>query len=240
MARAGGGHMIRLYDVSKIYGEIPALKDVSVHVAKGEFVYVTGASGAGKTTFLRMVYGAVRPTSGKLLVSGIDVAQIPAGRLHLLRRNIGVIFQDFKLIPQRNLTENVGLALEVIGAPREEIKRKVAAVLSVVGLKNRGHEYPETLSGGEQQRVAVARAIVNDPAILLADEPTGNLDGGMAIEVMEILQAINLRGTTVVVATHDTALMTRFPFRKLRFEETRLIDSAEPHLRSLPRIRDQR
>jgi cell division transport system ATP-binding protein len=234
--------MIRLYDVSKIYGEIPALRDVTLHVAKGEFIYVTGPSGAGKTTFLRMVYGATRPTSGKLLVSGIDVAQVPARRLHLLRRNIGVIFQDFKLIPQRNLSENVGLALEVIGAPRDEIRRKVAAVLSVVGLKNRGAEYPETLSGGEQQRVAVARAIVNDPAILLADEPTGNLDGGMAIEVMEILQAINLRGTTVVVATHDTALMTRFPFRKLRFEATHLIDSDEPHdgVRSLARARDHR
>ena len=234
--------MIRLYDVSKVYGEIPALREVTLHVAKGEFVYVTGASGAGKTTFLKMVYGATKPTTGKLLVSGIDVAEIRASRLHLLRRNIGVVFQDFKLIPQRNLMENVGLALEVIGAPRDEIRRKVSAVLSVVGLKNRGSEYPDQLSGGEQQRVAVARAIVNDPAILLADEPTGNLDGAMAIEVMEILQAINLRGTTVVVATHDTALMTRFPFRKLRFEETHLIDSAaeQPHLRSLPRVRDQR
>jgi cell division transport system ATP-binding protein len=217
--------MIRLYDVQKSYGEITALRDVSLHVGKGEFVYVTGASGAGKTTFLKMIYGATRPTSGKLLVSGIDVATIPPRRVHLLRRNIGVVFQDFKLIPQRTLLDNVGLALDVLGTPRDEVRRKVSAVLSVVGLKNRGDEYPETLSGGEQQRVAVARAIVNDPAILLADEPTGNLDGAMAIEVMEILQAINLRGTTVVVATHDTALMTRFPYRRLRFDNTRLVES---------------
>lgn len=216
--------MIRLYDVNKRYGDITALRDVTLQVAKGEFCYVTGPSGAGKTTFLKMIYGATRPTEGKLLVSGVDVSKIPDRRLHLLRRNIGVVFQDFKLIPQRTLTENVGLALEVIGTPREQIRRKSRAVLSVVGLQNRGDEYPETLSGGEQQRVAVARAIVNDPAILLADEPTGNLDGAMAIEVMEILQAINLRGTTVLVATHDTALMNRFPYRKIRFENTRLVE----------------
>ena len=217
--------MIRAYHVTKRYGDVHALRDVTVKLAKSEFCYVTGPSGAGKTTMLKMLYGAIQPTEGKLLVGGVDVSRLSSRRLPYLRRNIGIVFQDFKLIPTRTLAENVGLALEVLGTSRDVIDRRVNAVLGIVGLRGRGHEYPTTLSGGEQQRVAVARAIVNDPSILLADEPTGNLDGAMAIEVMEILQAINLRGTTVMVATHDTGLMNRFPFRKLRFEAGRLVGS---------------
>jgi len=217
--------MIRAYHVTKRYGDVHALRDVTVKLGKGEFCYVTGPSGAGKTTMLKMLYGSVTPTEGKLLVGGVDISKLSRRRLPYLRRNIGIVFQDFKLIPSRTLSENVGLALEVLGTSRDVIDRRVNAVLSIVGLRGRGHEYPMTLSGGEQQRVAVARAIVNDPSILLADEPTGNLDGAMAIEVMEILQAINLRGTTVMVATHDTGLMNRFPFRKLRFEAGRLVES---------------
>jgi len=217
--------MIRAYHVTKRYGDVHALRDVTVKLGKGEFCYVTGPSGAGKTTLLKMLYGSVTPTEGKLLVGGVDISRLSRRRLPYLRRNIGIVFQDFKLIPSRTLSENVGLALEVLGTSRDVINRRVNAVLSIVGLRGRGHEYPMTLSGGEQQRVAVARAIVNDPSILLADEPTGNLDGAMAIEVMEILQAINLRGTTVMVATHDTGLMNRFPFRKLRFEAGRLVES---------------
>ncbi len=215
--------MIRLYHVYKRYGDISALTDVSTTVAKGEFVYVGGPSGAGKSTFLKLIYGAEQPSEGKMIIGGADAERLRGARLALLRRNIGVVFQDFKLIPRRTLSENVGLSLEVLGHPRDEIKRRVNAVLSLVGLRGRGDERPPMLSGGEQQRVAVARAIIGDPAILLADEPTGNLDGGMAIEVMEILQAINLRGTTVVVATHDSALMSRFPYRQLRFEGGRLV-----------------
>lgn len=217
--------MIRLYHVSKKYGDISALQDVTVKVAKGEFCYITGPSGAGKTTMMKMLYGAQRPTEGKLLVGGIDVSKLSKRRLPFLRRNIGIVFQDFKLIDRRTVSENVGLALDVLGTPQDVIDRRVNAVLGIVGLRGRGVEYPPTLSGGEQQRVAVARAIVNDPSILLADEPTGNLDGAMAVEVMEILQAINLRGTTVMVATHDTGLMNRFPFRRLRFEAGKLVKS---------------
>jgi cell division transport system ATP-binding protein len=217
--------MIRAYHVTKRYGDVHALRDVTLKLPKGDFCYVTGPSGAGKTTMLKMLYGSVQPTEGKLLVGGVDVSRLSKRRLPYLRRNIGIVFQDFKLIPTRTLAENVGLALEVLGTSRDVIDRRVNAVLGIVGLRGRGHEYPPTLSGGEQQRVAVARAIVNDPSILLADEPTGNLDGAMAIEVMEILQAINLRGTTVMVATHDTGLMNRFPFRKLRFEAGRLVES---------------
>lgn len=214
--------MIRLYRVSKDYPGSSALNDVSLHIAKGEFAYITGPSGAGKSTLLKLLYGAIRATKGKLLVNGIELANLGPGGMAQIRRNMGIVFQDFKLIPQRTVAENVGLALEVIGTPREVISRRVQAVLSVVGLRGRGDELPRTLSGGEQQRVAVARAIINDPAVVLADEPTGNLDGSMAIEVMEVLHAINLRGTTVVVATHDQGLMQRFPFRTLRFRAGRL------------------
>jgi cell division transport system ATP-binding protein len=214
--------MIRLYRVSKEYNGIGALIDVSVHVTKGEFCYISGPSGAGKSTLLKMLYGAIKPTRGKLLINNIDMGPARVRDIAHLRRHMGVVFQDFKLIPRRTVAENVGLALEVLGTPREVIARRVAAVLSIVGLRGRGDELPLSLSGGEQQRVAVARAIVNDPAVILADEPTGNLDGAMAIEVMEVLQAVNLRGTTVLVATHDAGLMQRFPYRTLRFRAGRL------------------
>jgi len=217
--------MIRLYHVTKRYGDVHALRDVSLKIAKGDFCYVTGPSGAGKSTMLKLLYGAIRPTEGKLLVGGTDIGDISRSKLPVLRRNIGIVFQDFKLLERRTLAENVGLALEVIGTPRTSIRRRVSAVLSIVGLQGRGDEFPRQLSGGEQQRVAVARAIINDPSILLADEPTGNLDGAMAIEVMEILQTINLRGTTVLVATHDTAMMQRFPYRPIRFKDGRLVSS---------------
>lgn len=210
--------MIRLYHVGKTYGSHEALRDVSLTVEKGEFVYVTGPSGAGKSTLLKLLYGATKPTTGKLLVAQVDIATLDSQRLPQLRRNVGVIFQDFKLLPARSVHDNVALALEVVGAPVEQIRRRVPAVLNIVGLKAREDALAGELSGGEQQRVAIARAIVNDPAVLLADEPTGNLDGAMAVEVMEILQAINLRGTTVLVATHDVGLMDRFPHRRLRFE----------------------
>ena len=217
--------MIRLYHVHKTYGKRDALHDVNLHVQKGDFVYVTGPSGAGKTTLLKLLYGAQAPSSGKLLVGGVDASKLTAKQLPYLRRNIGVVLQDFKLIPNRTVADNVGLALEVLGMPRGDILRRARAVLNTVGLRGREDAYPLDLSGGEQQRVAVARAIVNDPAILLADEPTGNLDGAMAVEVMEILLAVNLRGTTVMVATHDTGLMNRFPNRKLRFESGKLVSS---------------
>ncbi len=217
--------MIRLYHVVKSYGEHDALHDVSLTIDKGEFVYVTGPSGAGKSTLLKLLYGAERPTSGKLLVGGVDVATLPQDRLPKLRRNVGIVFQDFKLLPRRTVAANVALALEVVGAPADQIRRRVPAVLNIVGLKERQDSLAGELSGGEQQRVAIARAIVNDPAVLFADEPTGNLDGAMAVEVMEILQAINLRGTTVLVATHDAGLMDRFPQRRIRFEGGRLVTS---------------
>lgn len=221
--------MIRLYNVTRRYGDIQALQNVTFHIPKGEFCYLTGPSGAGKTTLLRLIYGAEIPSEGRILIANIAVDRLPKRNLPQLRRNIGVIFQDFKLIPTRSVAENVGLALEVLAYPRDIIRRRVSAVLNTVGLQGREEDHPLSLSGGEQQRVAVARAIVNDPAILLADEPTGNLDGAMAIEVIEILQAINLRGTTVLVATHDVGLMDRFPHRRVRFERGRLVKDVPCH-----------
>jgi cell division transport system ATP-binding protein len=218
--------VIRLYHVVKSYGEYDALHDISLSIDKGELVYITGPSGAGKSTLLKLLYGAEKPTSGKLLVGGVDVGTLPPARLPQLRRNVGIVFQDFKLLRRRTVGANVALALEVVGAPIEQIRRRVPAVLNIVGLKGREDSLASELSGGEQQRVAIARAIVNDPAVLFADEPTGNLDGAMAVEVLEILQAINLRGTTVLVATHDVGLMDRFPHRKIRFEAGRLVERA--------------
>lgn len=225
--------MIRLYHVGKAYGERRALDDVSLGIDKGEFVYVTGPSGAGKSTLLKLLYGSEPPSTGKVLVGGIDLGGLPRAGLPQLRRNLGIIFQDFKLLPRRTVGDNVALALEVVGAPDEQVRRRVPAVLNIVGLKGREESLAGELSGGEQQRVAIARAIVNDPAIVLADEPTGNLDGAMAVEVMELLQAVHLRGTTVLVATHDVGLMDRFPYRKLRFIEGRL--APEGHQRGARR-----
>jgi cell division transport system ATP-binding protein len=215
--------VIRLYHVVKSYGDRDALRDISFHIEKGEMVYLTGPSGAGKSTLLKLLYGAELCSSGKTMIGGIDISSIPASKLPTIRRNIGVVFQDFKLLPKRTVGANVALALEVIGASDDQIRRRVPAVLNIVGLKGREETPAGVLSGGEKQRVAIARAIVNDPAILLADEPTGNLDGSMAVEVLEILQAINLRGTTIVVATHDIGLMDRFPHRRLRLEAGRAV-----------------
>ncbi len=225
--------MIRLYHIVKSYGEHDALRDVSVHVEKGEFIYITGPSGAGKSTLLKILYGAEKPSSGKMLVGGLDVTTLDRERVAQLRRNMGIVFQDFKLLPRRTVADNVALALEVVGAPREQIERRVPAALNIVGLKGRETSLASHLSGGEQQRVAIARAIVNDPAVLLCDEPTGNLDGGMAVEVIEILQAIHRRGTTVLVATHDQGLMNRFPKRILRLQDGKLSSTEAPKRRSL-------
>jgi len=220
--------VIRLYHVGKTYGEQQALRDVSVTIEKGEMAYVTGPSGAGKSTLLKLLYGAEQPTTGKLLVSGVDVSTLDPLRRARLRRSVGIVFQDFKLLPRRTVGDNVALALEVVDAPTDQIRRRVPAVLNIVGLRSREDSLAGALSGGEQQRVAIARAIVNDPAVLLADEPTGNLDGSMAVEVMEILEAVNLRGTTVLIATHDQGLMDRFPRRRLRFEGGKLIPQVLP------------
>ena len=214
--------MIRAYHVTKRYGDVHALRDVTVKLGKGEFCYVTGPSGAGKTTMLKMLYGSVIPTEGKLLVGGVDISKLSRRRLPYLRRNIGIVFQDFKLLANRSVEENVGFALDVVGTPRREARSRVFNTLRQVGLQHRRYHHPMSLSGGEQQRVAIARALVGDPEILLADEPTGNLDPGLSVEIIELMMAAANRGTTVIVATHDIALVERYRMRTLKLEDGRL------------------
>ncbi len=216
--------MIELFHVYKSYqAGIDVLRDVNIHIAKGEFVFLTGASGAGKTTLLRLINCTERATSGQILINRRNVARLTPSSIPYLRRNIGVVFQDFKLIARRTVFENVALALEVLGTPKAQIEERVMNVLRSVGLHHKYLQYPPTLSGGEQQRVAIARAIVNDPSILLADEPTGNLDPGMTMEILNLLVDINVRGTTIIVATHDHTIIERFHHRTLTLERGRVL-----------------
>lgn len=216
--------MVQLFHVTKEYGgEAPALLDVSVSMEKGEFVFLTGPSGAGKSTFMRLVFCAERPTSGQLLVFGKNLAKIKPSQIPLLRRSIGIVFQDFKLLADRTVAENVAFPLEVRGVAPNEVRRRVDGMLRSVGLELKARKFPPALSGGEQQRVAVARALVGDPALVLADEPTGNLDPERTLEVMELLHAANARGTTVMVATHDRTLLARYKRRVVALERGRVV-----------------
>jgi cell division transport system ATP-binding protein len=216
--------VIQLFHLTKEYpGEPPALSDVTLDVEKGEFVFLTGPSGAGKSTLLKLIFCAEAPTSGQILLFGKNVARVTPAEVPYVRRNIGVVFQDFKLLPDRTVAENVALPLEVRALPDKEVRRRVGGLLRSVGLEYRADKFPPSLSGGEQQRVAVARALVGDPALLLADEPTGNLDAERTLEVMELLAAANARGTTVLIATHDRSLLERYKRRVVQLERGRLL-----------------
>jgi cell division transport system ATP-binding protein len=220
--------VIQLFHVTKEYpGDGPALQDVSLEIDKGEFVFLTGASGAGKSTLLKLIFCEEPATSGQLLLFGKNVAKVSASAIPYVRRNIGVVFQDFKLIPRRTVAENVALPLEVRGIHDREIRKKVKVLLRSVGLEHRSEKFPASLSGGEQQRVAVVRALAADPALLLADEPTGNLDPERTLEVMDLLYAANARGTTVVVATHDRSLLERYKKRVVVLERGRLLSDGD-------------
>ena len=200
--------MIRLENVTKSYkGSTVALRDVSVDLAKGEFVFLVGPSGSGKSTFLRLLTKEEEPESGHIWVAGKDIAQLSHWKIPYLRRNIGCVFQDFRLLPNKSVAENVAFALEVIGRPKHVVKKQVPAILELVGLGNKVNNFPSELSGGEQQRVSIARAFVNRPLILLADEPTGNLDPATSVGIMRLLDRINRTGTTVVMATHDQSIV---------------------------------
>ncbi len=200
--------MIQFFHVYKSYGpDSPALNDLTLEIDKGELVFLTGPSGAGKSTLLRLIFRADTPTRGQLLVFGRNVARLPESAIPKLRRSIGVVFQDFKLLPRRTVEENVAVALEVAGLPANEVRRRTYAVLKQVGLAHKLLQYPPRLSGGEQQRVAIARALVGEPQIVLADEPTGNLDEERSAEIMSLLESANARGATVIIATHDKKLL---------------------------------
>ena len=216
--------MIRFENVSKTYKNgTPALKNISVNIEKGEFVFLVGSSGSGKTTFLRLLLREETPDEGRILEAGRDVLKIKKWRVPYLRRNIGCVFQDFRLLPNKTVFENVSFALEVIGRPRETIDTQVPQILELVGLSDKATNLPSELSGGEQQRVAVARAFVNRPLILLADEPTGNLDPANSEAIMALLERINRAGTTVVMATHDQALVDRMRRRVIELDKGEMV-----------------
>jgi cell division transport system ATP-binding protein len=220
--------MIRLFNVSKRYaGDVTAVRDVSLEIERGEFVFVTGPSGAGKTTLLRLLLRQELPSSGQILVNGRNVGALPASKVPELRRSIGVVFQDFKLIPRKTALDNVAYVLNVAGLSRSEQRRRAYNALRSVGLNHRLNALPPVLSGGEQQRVAIARAVVNEPVLLLADEPTGNLDPDLAVEIMRLFREINARGTTVVVATHDRDLIQRMQRRTVVLERGELAETGE-------------
>ena len=215
--------MIRLFHVTKQYSQdVRALDDVSLHIEKGGFAFLTGHSGAGKSTLMRLLFAAEKPTDGQVMVAGHSVGRLNEESIPILRRNIGVIFQDFKLLPRRSVFANVAFALEVRGQPRRVIEERVRAVLRQVGLEHKSKVLPTRLSGGEQQRVAIARALVGEPLVLLADEPTGNLDPGLSMEIMRLLESVNARGTTVLIATHDLRMTETLKKRVIRLEQGRV------------------
>ena len=220
--------MIRFFNVTKSYVRTgTAVHDVSLHVGKGEFVFLTGPSGAGKTTLLKMVYMEERPTSGEVRVSGTSSLDATARDVARLRRKLGIVFQDFRLLENRTAEQNVAFALEVTGAARSTIGPKVARVLTQVGLASKGTAYPKELSGGEQQRVAIARALVNDPFVLLADEPTGNLDDRATRGIFQLLREINAAGTAIMMATHNLELIRRQELRTIEMNRGGIVfDSA--------------
>ncbi len=199
--------MIQVFRLLRSFGPNVALNNLNFRVRKGEFVFITGPSGAGKTTLLRLIFGSERPTSGHILINGINLNRISRSKLDLLRRDIGFVFQDFKLLPKKTVFENVALALEVTGESPSFIRKKTHQTLRLVGLAEKEKAFPLQISGGEQQRVAIARAIVRDPLILLADEPTGNLDPELTRDIMVLFRSIHMRGTTVIVATHSRELL---------------------------------
>jgi cell division transport system ATP-binding protein len=216
--------MIRLENVTKSYkGSTVALRDVSVDMAKGEFVFLVGPSGSGKSTFLRLLTKEEEPEGGHIWVAGKDIGQLSHWKVPYLRRNIGCVFQDFRLLPNKSVAENVAFALEVIGRPRHVIDSQVPQILELVGLSKKMENLPHELSGGEQQRVAIARAFVNRPLILLADEPTGNLDPNTTIGIMRLLDRINRTGTTVVMATHDQSIVDSMRRRVIELDRGTLV-----------------
>ena len=215
--------MVVFENVTKIYEpDVAALRDVTFAIDKGEFVFVVGASGSGKTTVIRLVLKELEPTSGKIIVGGRELGRLKRSKIPLLRRNVGCVFQDFKLLPNRTAFENVAYALKVQGESRSEIRKKVPEVLNLVGLTAKMNSLPDELSGGEQQRVSIARAVVNHPPLLICDEPTGNLDPDTSVGIMQLLYRINRSGTTILMVTHDREMVDKMRKRVIALEEGKL------------------
>jgi len=221
--------IIRLKNVKKKYKNgVTAIHDLNLTIEKGSFVFIIGDSGSGKSTLMKLLYREEKPSSGQIIVGGINVAKLRNSKVYKLRRKLGIVFQDYKLLPKLTVYENVAFAMEVIGATKQETRVKVLKALEVVGLKNKVHNYPTQLSGGEQQRVAIARAIVNNPKMLLCDEPTGNLDPTMSMEIMRVLDDINKSlGTTIIVVTHDKVIVNKIKKQVITLKEGRLVNNKE-------------
>ena len=223
--------MIRLTNVEKTYDNgTHALKGISFEIADGEFVFLVGPSGSGKSTIIKLLTGEVLPSCGRVMINGFSMGRISDKQIHLMRRTLGVIFQDFRLINTKTVYDNLSLAMRAVGATTKEIQARIPYVLELVGLEGKEKRYPDELSGGEQQRVAIARALVNNPDTIVADEPTGNLDPNRSLEIMSLLERINALGTTVVVVTHEKSLVNRFEKRVIMINEGNVVtDSARSY-----------
>ncbi|EHJ56968.1 type II (General) Secretory Pathway (IISP) Family protein [Streptococcus urinalis FB127-CNA-2] len=220
--------LIEMKDVTKKYHRsTTALRDMTISVNQGEFVYLVGPSGAGKSSFIKLLYREEKVSNGTLRVGEFNLNKLKKKDVPILRRNIGVVFQDYKLLPRKTVFENVAYAMEVIGAKRRDIKKRVPEVLELVGLKYKMRSFPDQLSGGEQQRVAIARAIVNNPKLLIADEPTGNLDPEISWEIMQLLERINIQGTTVLMATHNSHIVNALRHRVIAIEDGKIVRDEE-------------
>lgn len=216
--------MIEMYDVWKMYPNgVLALNGLNIKINRGDFVYLVGPSGAGKSTFIKLIYREERPTKGQIFVNGLNLERLKEKKVPLLRRNIGIVFQDYRLLPNLNVFENISFAMEVIEESTKTIKKRVPEVLELVGLKDKMNSFPNQLSGGEQQRVAIARALVNKPAVLIADEPTGNLDPANSWEIMDVLEKINFSGTTIVMATHNKEIVNTIKKRVIAIERGKVV-----------------
>ncbi|MDD3613581.1 MAG: cell division ATP-binding protein FtsE [Eubacteriales bacterium] len=211
--------MIKMTKVTKAYGNLKAIKDVDLTINNGEFVFIVGPSGAGKSTFIKLLLKEIEPSSGKINVNGLELTEMKRRDIPYYRRNIGVVFQDFRLLPDKTVFDNVAFAMEIVEASGREIRRQVPAVLAMVGLASKARAYPHELAGGEQQRVSLARALVNNPSLLIADEPTGNLDPVTAREIMKIINLVNYRGTTVIMATHAREIVNAMKKRVINFRK---------------------
>ena len=221
--------LINISDVSKRYKNgVTAIYDLDLKIKKGEFVFVIGGSGSGKSTLIKMLYREEKPTKGQIIIGGINVAKLRNSKVYKLRRRLGIVFQDYRLLPKLTVYENVAFTLEVIGTKKSEIKKRTLKAIELVGLKAKTRNYPSQLSGGEQQRVAIARAIVNNPKLLICDEPTGNLDPDMSMEIVKLLDSINkATGTTIIMATHDREIVNKMKKRVLVLKEGRLVKDYE-------------
>lgn len=219
--------MIRFEHVTKTYRTNIGLDDISVDIAKGDFVFLVGPSGAGKSTFIKLILKEIEADKGSIFVDGKDITQLSNIEIPDLRRKVGTVFQDFRLLPKKTVFENVAFAMEVLHKSKKQIRKQVPQILSLVGITDKAHKYPDELSAGEQQRVAIARAIVNNPMVLIADEPTGNLDPDTAAEIMDLLEQINLRGTTIVMVTHAKDIVDRMKKRVIAIEKGNIVRDSE-------------